>query len=335
MASPVRLLPGLALLVAVGLLARLLSTAVPSVNHLIAAVVLGALLANVVGWPSVAAPGVARHKLLLEVGIVLMGAQLAVGAVLDAGPRILLLVVGTVAFSLLVVEFFARNVFGLAEKIGSLVAAGVSICGVSAVVAVASSIEADEEQVAYAVATVLLFDAATLFVYPLVGHALGLSDVVFGVWAGLSMFSTGPVAAAGFAYSEAAGQWATLTKLARNLFISAAVVVYSVWYARRRLARNDEAARVSPGLLWTKFPKFVVGFVLVMLVANLGVFTPDQRVSLQHAYQWLFLFAFAGLGLEMRLGELRRAGARPVLLTLVSLLVVATVSLAVVSLLFG
>lgn len=327
--------PGLALLVVIGLVARGLSTALPSVNHLFAAILIGAALTNLVGTPTWSDPGVTRHKLLLEVGIVLMGASLALDAVFQAGPTILLLVLATVAFSLLLVELLSRNVFGLEDRMGSLVAAGASICGVSAVVAVAGGINARENQIAYAIGTVLLFDAITLFTYPIIGRLLGLPDIVFGIWAGLSMFSTGPVAAAGFAYSDTAGQWATITKLARNLFISAAVVCYSVYYARRRMSDTDDAPAISGRLLWEQFPKFIVGFIAVMLLANLGVLSATQQTSLRNAYQWLFLFAFAGLGLEMDFAKLRRAGARPVLVTFVSLIVVSTLSLLVVSSLFG
>jgi uncharacterized integral membrane protein (TIGR00698 family) len=327
--------PGLALLVVIGLTARLLSTAVPTFNHLFAAILIGAAQTNLVGTPQWAEPGVSRHKLVLEVGIVLMGASLALDAVFETGPTILILVAFTVAFTLLLVELLSRNVFKLEERMGSLVAAGTSICGVSAVVAVAGGIEANENQIAYAIATVLLFDALTLFTYPVVGRLLNLPDIVFGIWAGLSMFSTGPVAAAGFAYSDTAGQWATLTKLARNLFISAAVVCYSIYYARRRATQTDEIKRLSGKLLWDQFPKFIVGFVVVMILANFDVLSSAQRASVENAYQWLFLFAFAGLGLEMDLTKLRRTGARPVFVTFVSLVIVSTLSLILVHSLFG
>jgi uncharacterized integral membrane protein (TIGR00698 family) len=334
--NPVRTFgPGLALLVVIGLTARLLSTAVPTFNHLFAAILIGAAQTNLVGTPQWAEPGVSRHKLVLEVGIVLMGASLALDAVFETGPTILILVAFTVAFTLLLVELFSRNVFKLEERMGSLVAAGTSICGVSAVVAVAGGIEANENQIAYAIATVLLFDALTLFTYPVVGRLLDLPDIVFGIWAGLSMFSTGPVAAAGFAYSDTAGQWATLTKLARNLFISAAVVCYSIYYSRRRAKQTDETTRLSGKLLWDQFPKFIVGFVMVMILANFDVLSSAQRASVENAYQWLFLFAFAGLGLEMDLTKLRWTGARPVFVTFVSLVIVSTLSLILVHSLFG
>jgi len=162
-----------------------------------------------------------------------MGAGMALDRVITAGSTVLLLVVTTVVMTIGVIELLARFVFPIHQKTGSLLAAGSSICGVSAVIAIAESISVRESRIAYAAATVLLFDAVTLFVYPIIGHALGLSDTVFGIWAGLTMFSTGPVTAAGFAFSEAAGQWALIVKLTRNSFIGLVAITYSVYYAGR------------------------------------------------------------------------------------------------------
>jgi uncharacterized integral membrane protein (TIGR00698 family) len=264
-------------------------------------------------------------------GIVLMGARIAFEAVVRAGPKILGLVLLTVAFTVLVVEVLARSLFGLPEEIGSLMAAGASICGVSAVVATAGGIQADEDQIAYAVATILLFDALTLFTFPVVGRLLNLPDLVFGVWVGVSMFSTGPVAAAGFAYSDVAAQWATLTKLARNLLISVVVIGYAAYYARRRV---DATVGSRWRLLWEKFPKFVVGFVGVMVIANLGLLSDAQITALENGYRWLFLFAFAGLGTSIRVSDMHETGIKPVLLLLATLLLVSSVAFAVVTTVF-
>ncbi|MFC6836153.1 YeiH family protein [Halomarina ordinaria] len=333
-----RLVPGLLVLVAIGLAARLVA-AVAGANYLIVAIVIGLVVGNAWGVPAWARRGVATHTLWLEVGIVVMGASVALDQVFAAGPRLLVLVVATVATTMLVVELLARFVFSIHEDIGSLLAAGSGICGVSAVVALAESISADETHIAYAAATVLLFDATTLFVYPLVGHALGLSDVVFGVWAGLTMFSTGPVSAAGFAFSETAGQWAVLVKLARNSLIGLAVVVYVVYYARRRGRATDGAPstdepRAGWRALWETFPKFIVGFVGVMVLANVGLFSDQQTAWLANASDWAFLFAFAGLGLDIHVDDLRTAGYRPVATVLTGLLLVATTMLLVVQALF-
>ncbi|WP_255170923.1 YeiH family protein [Natrononativus amylolyticus] len=324
-----RFLPGLAVLCLGALLARSVELAV-GLNHLLVAIAIGFVLANAVGVPTRFERGIATHKLWLGAGIVLMGASLTLETVLEVGGLVLLVVVAITALTIVVVELLARNVFGLADHLGSLLAAGSGICGVSAVVAVAGAIRAREGQIAYAAATVLLFDAITLVVYPIVGDALGLSSVVFGVWAGVSMFSTGPVVAVGFAHSEVAGQWATMTKLSRNALIGVVVLAYASYYAR-----TGSAGRPSLRSLWEEFPKFVLGFLALVALASLGAFSPAQQASIENAYSWLFLLAFVGLGTEIRLAELRNTGVAPALVVLLALLVASTVSLGVLTLLFG
>ncbi|MDQ2050624.1 putative sulfate exporter family transporter [Natronolimnohabitans sp. A-GB9] len=318
-----RLLPGVLALCLGAILARALALSV-GVNHLLLAIALGFLVTNVVGIPDRLEPGIATHKLWLGAGIVLMGASISLESVLEVGGVVLLVVVGVTATTLLVVELLARNVFGLADRMGSLLAAGASICGVSAVVAVAGAIRAREEQIAYAAATVLLFDAITIVVYPIVGDLLNLSGVVFGTWAGVSMFSTGPVVAVGFAHSEVAGQWATMTKLARNALIGAVVLAYASYYAR-----DGGGGRPSVRTLWDEFPKFVLGFLALAVVASAGVLSSAQLDSIENAYNWLFVLAFVGLGTEIRLGDLRNTGATPAVVVLFALLVSSALSLAV------
>ena len=325
-----RLVPGLAVLAGGALLARTIGDAI-GFNALLVAIALGFVLVNTVGIPDGLERGIGTHTIWLGAGIVLMGASLTLETVLDVGGLVLLVVALVTSLTILVVEGLARNVFGLADRFGSLLAAGAGICGVSAVVAVAGAIRAREEHVAYAAATVLLFDAITIVVYPVVGDVLGLSDVVFGVWAGVSMFSTGPVVAVGFAHSEVAGQWATMTKLARNALIGVVVLAYASFYAR---SRGDSAeASGSSGLplrtLWDEFPKFVLGFLALMAVASLGLLTPEQEASIENAYNWLFLVAFVGLGTEIRFADLRNTGMTPALVVLLAFALVSVVSLGI------
>jgi uncharacterized integral membrane protein (TIGR00698 family) len=326
--SAARFLPGLAVLCFGAVLARGIELTI-GFNHLLVAIALGFVLANAVGVPDRLEPGINTHKLWLGAGIVLMGASLTLETVLEVGGLVLLVVVAVTTLTILVVELLARNVFGLTDQLGSLLAAGSGICGVSAVVAVAGSIRAREDHIAYAAATVLLFDAITIVVYPIVGDLLNLSEIVFGVWAGVSMFSTGPVVAVGFAHSEVAGQWATMTKLSRNALIGAVVLVYASYYAR-----SGSAGRPSVRTLWDEFPKFVLGFLALVGLASAGAFSSAQQASIENAYSWLFVLAFVGLGTEIQLAELRSTGATPALVVLLALLVASTLSLALLSLLF-
>lgn len=323
-------LPGIGVLILIGGIARLLSTVI-GINHLIVAIALGIVLTNLVGVPGWAKPGVDTQKLWLETGIVLMGSQLSLGVISRAGPRLLAMVIGVITFTGLFTELLSRRLFSIEEKLGSLLAAGSSICGVSAIIAVSRSIRSNEDQIAYAVATILLFDATTVFAYPLIGTILDLSAQVYGIWAGLSMFSTGPAVAAGFAQSEVAGQWATVTKLARNLFIALVAIGYSVLYAQNR--GSDSVASI--GQIWSEFPKFLIGFGIFMLLANEGVFSTSQLTSLNNAYNWLFLFSFAGLGLTITVEDLRTAGTRPVLLVVLVFLTISALSLVSTIAVFG
>ena len=320
--------PGLVLLVAGGGLAHVLAAVVPGVQPLVVAVAIGVVVGNLVGVPDALAPGVSVHKLSLETGIVLLGAAVVMEEFLAAGPTVLALVVGVVAGGLLLSEAVARLLFRLDGTTPSLLAAGASICGISAVVAVGRVLEARGTALTFAAATILLFDAITLVAFPLAGEWLGLSSQQFGVWAGSSMFSTGPVAAAGFAHSTEAGQWATVTKLARNSLLGVVAIAYSLAYAAR--------SATDPGVrrLWVEFPKFLLGFLLVAAVANSGLLTPAALDSITAVSDALFTLAFVGLGLSIRVSELRRVGAAPVGVVLVHLLVVSALTLATVRWLF-
>lgn len=320
----VRYLPGFLVLVAIGVSSYAVGQRTP-LSPLVVAVGVGVVLANSVGLPEWAQPGIAVHGLLLETGIVLLGAQLSVAELTDIGPTVVGLAIGVVILGVGYAELLARTIFGLRRRTGSLLAAGASVCGVSAVVAVAGTIDADERDIAYVAATVLLFDAVTLISFPVVGRLLGLSGETFGIWAGLSMFSTGPAAAAGFVYSQAAGQWATVTKLVRNTLIGALVVGYSVVYTR---SSNDL------GEAWDQAPKFIIGFVLVVLLANTGVLTEGHRETVVVISDWLFIFAFAGLGFDISISEMADTGVRPVVLVLVHLLTVSALTLAVLVTIF-
>ncbi|PSQ12183.1 putative sulfate exporter family transporter [Halobacteriales archaeon QS_5_70_15] len=327
-----RSLPGLGVLLALGLLAREATAFLPVGSRLLVVIGLGVIVANTVGVPGWAEPGVGTYGRWLEFGIVLMGATVGLERVLAAGRRVILVVGLAVLASVLTVETLSRTVFGIPEKAGSLLAAGSGVCGVSAITAVAGAIDPDGREVAYAAATVLLFDAVTLAVYPAVARVLALSDVVFGLWAGATMFSTGPATAAGFAHSRTAGEWAVLVKLARNALIGAVAIGYALYYARRGTTATTVGSK--PLYLWRTFPKFVLGFLLLLALRGTGVLSGGQAAALGRASDWAFLVAFAGLGLGIDLREFRAMGVRPVGVVLTSLSLVGTGVLLLLLVLF-
>ena len=322
------LLPGLLVLGGIAVLASGLANVLPVMSPLIVAIACGALLANTTGVPEILRPGLDLYELLLQVGIVLLGARLTFGELVETGPLVAGLAACMVVFGVVYMETIVGRLFDVGTRTRSLLAAGASVCGVSAILAVAGSIDVDETDITYAVATILLFDAVTLVVFPLAGEALQISSKQFGIWAGLSLFSTGPTAAVGFAVSESAGQWATITKLIRNTFIGVLAVAYAIRYA------TADADQFDTLKLWSQFPKFLFGFLVVVVIANVGGLSPAATASVGAIRDWLFLLAFAGLGFDIDIAELRATGLQPVLLVLVHLATVSALALGIVLALF-
>ena len=329
--APLTPLPGLAVLVVVGSIAVAVAAAIPLLHPLIAAMFAGVLLGNLVGVPGWAKSGFERHTALLNGGIVLLGATVSVPDLFALGAPLVLLIVGTVAFVILLVEGIGRFCFGLSGPLPSLLAAGSSLCGVSAVVAVGGVIEARERHLAMAAATILLFDATTLIAFPFVGGVLELTNTEFGIWAGLSMFSTGPSVAAGLAYSPEAAELATVTKLGRNALIAVVVLAYALASKRRRTS-SDHTGWQTVRDFSGDFPAFVLGFVLLALLANTGLVPSSYVSSIESIVDWLFAFAFVGLGSSMLLGTFRRTGITPILVVLSSLVVASSTTLVAVCL---
>lgn len=323
-------IPGLITLCVVAAATHIVVLIVPEASQLLIAIFLGAAIANLAGVPTRLRAGLSSHKLLLEIGIVLMGVQLSLGTIARTGPVLVVLALGTISFGILLVESVSRLLTGSASKTMSLIAAGASVCGVSAVVAVAGSIDADEEQIAYAVGTVLLLDAMTLVLYPIAGDILGLPAKNFGIWAGLSMFSTGPVTAVGFAYADAAGRWATLTKILRNTFIGLVAIGYSLYWARETRAGSSRQVTA----LWENLPKFLVGFLAVVVVANAVPLSESTMSTIDTVSEWCFLLAFAGLGFDIRLDGLQAVGVKPLVVVGIYLVTVSLLTLGLVTILF-
>ena len=305
-----RVFSGVLILFVFAMVARTLGTFIPF-NELVLAIVFGALVGNTVGVASWFQPGISSYKLWLEVGIVLLGSQMMIQELLSTGPKVLLLVIAVIVFVVTSTEILGRQQ-GVHPRMRALLGAGIGICGVSAVVAVAGGVRARKEEIAYAVTTILIFDAITLAVYPLIGNTLGLDSLIFGIWAGTTMFSTGPVAAAGFAHSADAGTWAVVSKLVRNSSLGLIVVLFSIRFSSTRSESDGIGWQI-----WQSLPKFVVGFFVLAIFTSYGLFSSTQLTSLENASQWAFLIAFVGLGFDLQFSKMLDATFTPIFITLV------------------
>ncbi|GAA0629261.1 YeiH family protein [Kutzneria viridogrisea] len=333
-----RYVPGLLLLAGIGLLGKWAQlelqavgkathTALPDIEYVLWAIVIGAVISNTVGLHPVFRAGVGTYELWLKIGIVLLGARYVLGDLAKLGGVSIVLVFIDVAVATGIVLLLGR-VFKLGAKLSSLLAIGTAICGVSAIIAGKGAIEAEEEDSGYAIAAILALGAVALFSFPLIGHALNLSEQEFGLWAGLAVDNTAETTATGALYSAHAQDVAVLVKSTRNALIGFVVLAYALYFSAR-----GQAAKVAAGFLpragfvWRKFPKFVLGFLAVSALATVGVLGKAEVASLGNLSKWAFLLTFAGVGLNFNLARMRRSGWRPFVVGALALLVVAGTAL--------
>lgn len=340
-ARPLDYVPGLLLLVAVGVLGKYAqiwwnSTAkhhhwtVPDIEYVLWAIVIGLIITNTVGLHRVFRPGVLTYQFWLKVGIVALGSRFVLGDIAKLGATSLVQILVDMVIAGTIIIFAARA-FGLSGKLGSLLAIGTSICGVSAIVAAKGAIRARNSDVGYAIAAILALGAVSLFVLPPLGHAIGLTDHEFGLWAGLSVDNTAETTATGYLYSDHAGKIAVLVKSTRNALIGFVVLGFALYWAGRGEA--DEiapGARAKAAFVWAKFPKFVLGFLAVSAIATAGWLSKGQTANLANVSKWAFLLTFAGVGLTTDIHQIARTGWRPLAVAVIGLTVVATVSLGIV-----
>ncbi len=236
------------------------------------AIVLGLLLRNTLPLPASLNPGLKfATTTILRAGIVLVGIRLSLFDVLKLGFAGLPVVLAAIATGLLFVTWFNKKL-GLPPRLGTLIAAGTSICGVTAIVSVAPAIEADEREVAYAVANVVAFGLFGMLVYPYLAHSLLSSSETIGLFLGTAIHDTSQVVGAALTYQQVYAddvvlRVATVTKLTRNIFL-AAVIPLLTW---QHIRSTQSAGGVKKKTKWTALiPGFVVGFVAMAVVRSVG-----------------------------------------------------------------
>ncbi len=344
---------GLHLVVGVAAVSRYLHGFIPgpmlnkAISEVLVAVVLGLYLRNALGVSARLEPGIkfALNR-ILRLGIILLGLRLSLQDVTAMGVTALVLVIVCITVALLM-SYVAGRLFKIPARLAALIGVGTAICGNSAIVATAPVIEANEDDMSFAVATITLFGLVAVIFYPILGHLAGLSDRVFGLWAGTAVNDTSQVVAVGAAYSSAALNVATVVKLIRNTLMAPIIVFIGLAYRRagqHRLTRQAaEATRLTFGKL---APWFVLGFLFLAFVRTLGVAAGVLPQSVDHpgalqtaaaglkfvdeAARFCILMALAGVGLGTRLQNMRQIGLKPFVVGLCVAGILAVVSLSLI-----
>jgi uncharacterized integral membrane protein (TIGR00698 family) len=298
-----------------------------TVSPLVAALVLGVLIGNMISIPEIFVPGQKfAAKKVLRFGIVLLGTQLALKQVVDLGGRELIVVVGVVALTFLGTLWLGPRL-GVSKSLSLLIATGFSICGASAVAAMEGVVEADEEEVTYAIALVTLCGSLAIVLLPLLRNVLGLSDPqLFGSWVGASVHDVAQVIATSSTGGDLAVQSATVVKLSRVVLLAPLVACVSIWVRRSSsglVAKTKKTDKKHVSVV----PLFVVGFLVMIAVRTTGVIPDNWLTRLKTIEQVCLASALVGLGSDVRIAKLIKVGGRPLLLALISWFGIAAVSL--------
>ncbi len=317
------LMPGLLLSVALAACAVFLGSRWPLVGAPIFAIALGIVVRAIFARsPSLGAGVAFSSRALLQTGIVLLGFGMNLALIWRAGVASFPVLIGSLAVGLI-----GGLVLGKLMRIGfnirMLVAAGTSICGASAIAALAPIIEADAGDVAFATATIFLYNIVAVFIFPPIGHALHMTQNTFGTWSGTAINDTSSVVAAGYAFGPIAGVTATIVKLARALAILPLAIGVALYVGSRGKPGGGRFNLVAV------IPWFVVLFAIAAAVASVGVVPAAVLGALAIAGKYVMVVAFAGVGLASDFARLRTVGTMPLLLGAIVWALVAVVSLVV------
>lgn len=343
-------LPGLYLVIAVAVVARYLHEIIPNasmaraVSEVFIAVFLGLHIRNALRFSTRFDAGVKfALQRVLRLSIILLGLRLSLQDVVATGLSALLLILMcmTVALTL---AYFAGRLLKIPPRLAALIGVGTAICGNTAIVAVAPVIEAKEEDVSFAVATITFFGTLAVVVYPVIGFFLGMNDRTFGLWAGTAVNDTSQVVAAGAAFSDAARDIATVVKLTRNTLMAPLIVLIGMVYARSQNGKRSGATiKFSFGKV---VPWFVLGFLGMTLIRTSGVALGVLPQDVAHPgaltgaagalklideiAKFAVLMALSAIGLGTDVEAVRQTGVKPFALGLSVASVLALFSLGTI-----
>lgn len=296
---------GVLLTFALALPAWVFGSLVPIVGAPVFAILIGMIL-SFFKRPVILEEGIRfSGKKVLQYSIIFLGFSLNLGVVMRVGAQSLAVMLFTLSAAF-VTAYFVGKTLRLDTNLKILIGVGTSICGGSAIAATAPVIEANDEDVTFAISTIFLFNIIAVFLFPALGHLMKMSENAFGLWAGTAINDTSSVVAAAFSFSDAAGRFATVVKLTRTLMIIP--ITFALAFARARGAKGKvgsiDMAKIVP---W-----FVLGFLVASLVRSLRLLPDAANSALNETGKFGICVAMTAIGLNANPVKLLRNGVRPI-----------------------
>ena len=309
-----KIIPGFGAACLLAYVARYIESLLPI--HIIGASVIALLLGMLINSfckPTWLAPGLKfTSKKILKLAIILLGASLSINVILSVGKMSLMVMV----FTLLTCfggGYLVGKALGLNWKLSNLISAGTGICGGSAIAAIAPVIDAEDKDIAYAMSATFLFDMAMIVLFPIMGRWMGLSDMAYGLWAGTAVNDTSSVVAAGYAFSEGAGDFATMVKLTRTLSIIPTVLVFTFINLRLKKKQSINTTSGKKVNIMKLFPWFIVGFIGLAIINSMGYIPANVSACAKDVSKFLMVSALAAIGLGTSFKEVRKSGFAPMM----------------------
>ncbi|CCO07068.1 YeiH family protein [Desulforamulus hydrothermalis] len=308
-------------------------------NYILLSIIIGMLIGNLFRLPSWLMAGVATSRLFIKLGVILLGSLYSFVEVAQLGATAIFLVLTFVVITLVFTLWLGKKT-GMEPSSAAVLAAGTAVCGVSAIVATAPAVRAKTTDVVFSIATVLSFGVVCIFLFPMIGHILNLSPHQFGVWSGTGILSSGQVLAVCLIYDPGTANHASVSlktgeiyNLTRVLFLPFVVLALAA-LSSRSARLPDDHINIHTGL-WSKFPVFVLGFLIMVFLTSLGLLGQNsppspELITIRKLYNWFFAIGLTGLGMQISFSELRKAGGKPLVVGSAAAFLKALLALLVV-----
>src|SRR5918992_5501778 len=288
------------------------------IEYVIFALLLGLLISNTIGTPAWLKPGV-QTEFYIKTGLVILGAGLLFMEVIQAGALGILQAVLVVLLVWYVCFWMARKL-RVDDDFAAMLSSSVAICGVSAAIATCGAIQGDKKKLSYVTSLVLIVAVPMMLIMPWLVKTFQIPDIVAGAWLGGTLDTSATVVAAGALISDAAMKTGVIVKFSQNALIGVAAFILVVWWTYKAGAASKTAAggqKPSAGIIWERFPKFVLGFLIASALFSFFLPAPmveGTRSALSELRTWWFALAFVCIGLETRFVDLATMeGGRPAL----------------------
>lgn len=309
-------------------------------NFITITIIAGMLIRNTVGTPLWAVEGVKLSRLFIKMGVILLGSLYTLKDLGKLGATAVVIMAVFVLVTALFVMWAGRRL-NMDPATSVVLAAGCGVCGVSAIIAISPAVKAKTTDVAYSIATILAFGVACIFAFPIMGTLLGLTPHQFGVWVGTGILNSGQVLAATLAFDPGSAgnpsqslKTGEIFNVIRVIFLPFVVLLLAAVHCRMTGERGEEGSSLS---ILDKIPVFVFGFLAMALLTSMGVFgstdPPSGRLLLiRNLFMWFFSLGLTGLGMQISIDEMRKAGGMPLVVGVAAGVLKATGALLVVKL---